>query len=300
MQECYEVLNPQGLFNDVVLAPLSPRPADYCGKTVWFVLSWADRHGFDNIIEALERQLKVKYPGIRIVTRARGSYSSDDPALWAEMRRDCDAFVYFAAPSCSTTAYAVTWPARALERTGVPGCVVLYSYLEEDALMSQEREGMKIRYIRTDYPCTEISDEELARVLSEIDRALTLPPCGDELQTGIYTPAAPPRIAMRGSFDEVQEYFCAHGWSDGLPIVPPTQERVAEMLRGTSHAPDEVICTEMAPEGRKVTVEKAAIIAVMAGAKPEYLPVILTMIEIMGRSQRYHATSKSTNAFSYM
>ena len=300
MEEHYTVLNPCGQFNDVMLAPLSPRPADYSGKTVWFVLPWADRHGFDVVISGLERFLTEKYPGIRIVTRARGSYSSDDPQLWAEMRRDCDAFVYFAAPSCSTTAYAVTWPARALERTGVPGCVVLYTYLEEDALMSQEREGMKIRYVKTPYPCDSISADALDALLEDIDTALTAAPAGEELQSGIYTPKAPERIAFTGTYDEVQDYFYAQKWTDGLPIVPPTEERVAAMLRGTSHAPEEVICTEMAPEGRKVTVEKAAVVAVMAGAEPAYFPVILAMIEIMGRSQRYHATSKSTNAFSYM
>lgn len=296
----YTVLNPSGLFNDIQLAPLSPRPEDYRGKTIYFVYSWADNHGFDTIIDALKRYMTEKYEGVRLVERARSAYASDEPPLWEEMRKECDAFVYIAAPSCSTTAYAVTWPARALERTGVPGCVLLYSYLEEDALMSQEREGMKIRYIQTPYPCDHISGEELQDVLRKIDAALTTPPVGEELQSGIYTPKAPERIAMTGTFDEVQDYFLAQQWSDGLPIVPPTEERVAAMLKGTSHAPEEVVCTQMAPEGQKVTVEKAAVVAVMAGAKPEYFPVILAMCEIMGRTQRYHATSKSTNSFSYM
>ena len=67
-----------------------------------------------------------------------------------------------------------------------------------------------------------------------------------------------------------------------------------------SHAPEEIIAAKMAPEGRIVTVEKAAITAVMAGAKPEYMPVILAMIELMGTDQRHHQTAKSTNAFSFM
>ena len=98
----------------------------------------------------------------------------------------------------------------------------------------------------------------------------------------------------------MQEYFQNNGLTDGLPVVIPTEERLAAMLKGTSHAPDEVVVTQMAPEGRIVTVEKAAITAVMAGAKPEYMPVILAMIELMGMDQRHHQTAKSTNAFSFM
>lgn len=61
------------------------------------------------------------------------------------------------------------------------------------------------------------------------------------------------------------------GWSDGLPVVPPTEARVLAMLAGTRRAPDEVVAT-VPPDLVDVTVEKVAIAAVMAGCRPEYLP----------------------------
>ena len=68
------------------------------------------------------------------------------------------------------------------------------------------------------------------------------------------------------------------GWSDGLPVVPPTEARVLAMLHGTRRAPDEVVAT-VPPNLVPATVEKVAINAVMAGCRPEYLPVVLTAVE---------------------
>ena len=296
-----KALDPRGLFNDVQRAPLAPRPDTLAGKTVYIINSWpGDTHGFGKVEEALDAWLREKYAGIRIEYRTRMSYSSDDPPLWAEMKEKADCFVYFAAPSCSTTACAVTWPARRIERMGIPGLTVLYRYLEKDALISREREGMEIRFAETEFPCTDISDGDLRVLLEDIEGALLRPLEPKELVGGVFTPEQPPRYCAEGTEDELQEYFQANGLTDGLPVILPTEERVAAMLKGTSHAPEEIVCTQMAPEGRIVTVEKAAITAVMAGAKPEYMPVILAMIELMGMDQRHHQTAKSTNAFSFM
>ncbi len=68
------------------------------------------------------------------------------------------------------------------------------------------------------------------------------------------------------------------GWTDGLPIVPPTDLRIARMLSGTAHAPHEIIGL-IPPNLSECTVEKAAINAVMAGCRPEYFPVVLAVIE---------------------
>ena len=68
------------------------------------------------------------------------------------------------------------------------------------------------------------------------------------------------------------------GWSDGLPVVPPTPVRVLRMLQGTTRDPQEVV-GEIPPNLVPCTVEKVAINAVMAGCKPEYLPVVLAAVE---------------------
>jgi len=77
--------------------------------------------------------------------------------------------------------------------------------------------------------------------------------------------------------DEIEAIY-ERGWTDGLPVVPPTQRRVLRMLGGTTRDPKEVIGV-CPPNLVPLTVEKVAINAVMAGCKPEYLPVVLAAVE---------------------
>ncbi len=85
------------------------------------------------------------------------------------------------------------------------------------------------------------------------------------------------RVEIGDGEDEFEAMF-ERGWSDGLPVVPPTEERVLRMLAGTTRDPQEVLglCP---PNLIPATVEKIAINAVMAGCKPEYLPVVLAAVE---------------------
>ena len=78
--------------------------------------------------------------------------------------------------------------------------------------------------------------------------------------------------------DDPVELCYGRGWTDGLPVTPPTDERVLAMLKGTARRPDEVI-GKIPPFLAECTVEKAAINAVMAGCRPEYLPVLLAALE---------------------
>ena len=85
------------------------------------------------------------------------------------------------------------------------------------------------------------------------------------------------RVEIAQHEDEIEAMY-ARGWSDGLPLVPPTEQRVLAMLEGTTRAPDEVVAT-VPPDLVPCTVEKVAVNAVMAGCKPEYLPVVLAAVE---------------------
>ena len=84
-------------------------------------------------------------------------------------------------------------------------------------------------------------------------------------------------ITLGDAEDEFEAMY-DRGWSDGFPLIPPTQERVLRMLSGTSRDPQEIIgiCP---PDLEPATVEKIAINAVMAGCKPEYLPTVLAAVE---------------------
>lgn len=85
------------------------------------------------------------------------------------------------------------------------------------------------------------------------------------------------QIDIASAEDEFEAMF-ARGYTDGLPVVPPTPERVMRMLTGTSHAPQDVIAIAP-PDLVELTVEKIAVNAVMAGCSPEYLPWVIAALE---------------------
>ncbi len=85
------------------------------------------------------------------------------------------------------------------------------------------------------------------------------------------------RVEFASLEDEFEAMF-DRGWTDGLPVVPPTEARVLAMLTGTPRDPQDVVA-QIPPDLNEVTVEQVAVNAVMAGAKPEYLPVILAAVE---------------------
>ena len=78
--------------------------------------------------------------------------------------------------------------------------------------------------------------------------------------------------------DDEMEFLFDRGVTDGLPVTPPTEQRVLRMLEGTTRRPDEVVAV-VAPDLVEVTVEKVAINAVMAGCRPEYLPWVIAALE---------------------
>lgn len=113
------------------------------------------------------------------------------------------------------------------------------------------------------------------------------PGCGSRsvepgVQEALIARYGDPGLASReipvGEWDDPIEACYERGWSDGLPVVPPTDERILRMLGGTDRKPDEVVGL-VPPNLAPCTVEKVAINAVMAGCKPEYLPVVLGVLE---------------------
>jgi hypothetical protein len=85
------------------------------------------------------------------------------------------------------------------------------------------------------------------------------------------------RVELAEQEDEAEACF-ERGWTDGLPVVPPTEGRVLQMLAGTTRAPHEIVAT-VPPDLVPCTIEKVAVNAVMAGCRPEYLPVVIAAVE---------------------
>jgi hypothetical protein len=113
------------------------------------------------------------------------------------------------------------------------------------------------------------------------------PGCGSRTQDPAIAAARATREGERhlrarrltlGTEEDEAEAMYERGWSDGLPLVPPTPERVVRMLTGTTRDPQEVVAV-VPPDLVECTVEKIAINAVMAGCRPEYLPVVIAAVQ---------------------
>jgi hypothetical protein len=120
-------------------------------------------------------------------------------------------------------------------------------------------------------------------------------PLHDEDLNGVSFDRSAPRLLDPDTEDNLRQRFIEENWTDFLPIVLPTEERVEAMLKGTSRAPDEIVGRMRPTNFRELwefTVEKVAVNAVMAGARPEYLPVILAAM-----SSGLTARSSSTTSF---
>jgi hypothetical protein len=85
---------------------------------------------------------------------------------------------------------------------------------------------------------------------------------------------------LGGGYSAVNHHYQGQGWTDGLPIVPPTEDDVREFLGFTDRAPREVVAV-LPPRQGEATVERIVINAVMAGCRPEYLPVVITAVEAL-------------------
>ncbi len=82
-------------------------------------------------------------------------------------------------------------------------------------------------------------------------------------------------------FEKMNDAFLDWGWSDGFPVIPPTEDRVNKMLQGTHRAPNDTVIEKVVPGMARASVKNIAINAVMAGCRPEFLPVVITAVEAM-------------------
>lgn len=90
----------------------------------------------------------------------------------------------------------------------------------------------------------------------------------------------PPLIELEDdSFEAIQDFFETQGWTDGLPIVPPTRERVQAMYEYVSDRHPNDVIASLAPRRAEATIERIAINAVMAGCRPTYMPVLVAIVQ---------------------
>jgi len=170
---------------------------------------------------------------------------------------------------------------------------------------------MNLRWSFPPYPVGFVSRESLqgyikgndpisgAPLMDEIFFALTQPLTNEEKHPKMVKRPNRPRLLEPDTEENLHRLFLENGWMDGLPIILPTEERVAEMLTGTDRDPNEFVgmmSVTTHEERLQYTVERVAVIAVMAGARPEHFPVILAL----GASGRPSMPSSTTSFASMM
>ena len=143
----------------------------------------------------------------------------------------------------------------------------------------------------------QLAVDAFGKMLGEISTALTGQQQGnaEPAKAKTVTVFNPTFMPEDPSFDGVNRLFYEKQWADGLPIVPPTVDRVAAMLRYTDLAPDHVL-GKMGPSWHPTTVHHVAVNAVMAGCRPEYLPVLIAGIQaILDPELNCYGTQCTTN-----
>ena len=140
-----------------------------------------------------------------------------------------------------------------------------------------------VRVLGTPIACESTVAADIASgidgALDAIVAALTQPLTEEEKSPQVKTEERP-RIAFKGTYEDVNQFFYRKGWGDGLPITPPSEEAVAMMLTGTDLPADHIV-TKLIPRMGKATVEKIAINAVMAGALPTHMPVLIAAVDAL-------------------
>jgi hypothetical protein len=293
----YHALNPRAVPPPVQLVPLSPRLDNLNGKVIYVVNEPGPEA--ELFLSRAVDSLRASFPTADVRYRQKaGRYSDDDPTLWNEIEANGDAFIYGVVGHGSGGYWGAHWSSM-LEKRGIPGVYVVGEPFVHDVLAGTTREGMPyLRTVIVPHPCMYIPIGNMPPIMQKIVDALTIPLTANEQQTGIYQVPTPPRIAIKGSLEEIQKYFYEQGWTDGLPIIPPTEENVAQMLKGTSHAPNKIVAYPH-PEKWTATVEKIAINGVMAGCKPEYMPLLMALTEALANGP-YDSQIRSSTSFTFM
>jgi len=188
-----------------------------------------------------------------------------------------------------------------LEKSGIPCAIVDLEDQHEMVKQNALTYGVpKLRFLAASR--TIHGELDVDRFMEPMLKMLTDPLTDEEKEGGMHNPPFQ-RVLFEGTMEEAEKIYYQTEYvphplrapisiyTDGLPIILPTEERVAEMLKGTSHDPGEIITYQLdrlgnkgkvirfIPMERTATVEKVAVNAVMAGCKPEHLPAVLAMAE---------------------
>ena len=266
------------------------RPADLNGKRV--ALYWNGKQNGPHALDAARELLSERFDGLSFIdiTGEMGGLNRYlSPGQLDMLSEEADVAICTTADCGSCT----SWMMRdlcELERRGIPAIAYTAAIFDEDSRFSTKTFGVPeaVPLIVPDCFSNQTPEEIRKMVgdsLDELIEALTIDrkihetlPQFDQIvrETG-------PQITFEGgdllqAFDAMQTRFVANGWSDGLPLVPPTHDKVEAMIAASGRDGSDVIGL-FAPGMGIGTVRKIAANAVMAGCRPEAMPVVLAIMD---------------------
>jgi hypothetical protein len=298
-------LNPEGLLEVTsMMQSINTRLDDLAGKKIR--LLWDGKMGGENFCTAMQDVLRGRYPTASIEWVPLG----DLDAL-AKAKTELDAFVYAVGDSGMGGWIAVINGAALEKELGKPGVVVVGENALHTARMARETAGAPALRIvalpSIEYYPNRLTVEGLrplaVSTADSIVAALTQPLSADEEKSLAPRPGGEGTEVVTitaGSYEsaleEFNQLYLDKRWGDGLPLVPPTKEAVARMLAATKRSSDEVI-GRLPFRGGIITIGKIAVNAVMAGARPEYLPVVIAAMECLAQDDAFHHVLSSEGSF---
>ena len=304
----YAVVSPVGR-SSVPIIKQAPRLDTLSGKTIAIVgTNFMARVTHPEI----KRLILENYPDAKVILQdeigSAGMYPA--PGL---VRPDKDRFqqklkemkvdaVISGNGGCGLCTPKETGSCIAAEYVGVPSVIIAGPGFVKQAKYTALNNGVAVLRC-AQYPGAFAlhTEEELIRNTREvlwpqIVKALTQPITPEEIAEGTKGDKGDIRDdVFYGTFDEVQAHFKEMNWSDGLPIVPPTFDKVSEFMKYSPLKWDETVVVAP-PANRDVKAWHVAVNAVMAGCKPEYMPVLIAMTKGMGVNHFYRTLS-STHAW---
>jgi len=287
----YQVLSPWA-DKDNIARGLQPRLTDLENKTIGMFYYFFDSHVA--ILREIERQLKEKFSTLKfsyyqytVETSeiANDTTYKDSFEKWVK-GVDTVISVYGNIPS--PTLY-IAYNTAYIEKLGKPAVILTGKAGSNMARSGVSAKGFpELRILEVDLPHIDFNASDsiqelfipgIAGVLDQLIDALTKQLTEKEKSPSKGAEKAS-RIIYKGSLEDVNRFFYKNGWSYGMPVIPPTEEAVKEMLTGTDLPADHVVAT-LPPMLGKATVEKIAVNAVMAGCLPTYMPVLIAGIQAL-------------------
>ncbi len=243
------------------------------------------------LLEAVALELSALLPGLQATVYRKPSVSvaPTDEDL-AEIIATADAAVA-AIGDCGSCSSRTMRDAIELEWSGIPSVAIVADALLSPVNFMRQLSGMPdYPYCVTAFPVGNLNAAELAaraQVLAPqiVDLLFDRPEAARAPEAPVLKPAAATGAQHYTGDEAAVADFFQRGWTDGLPVVPPTDDRVAAMLAAGRIAGDEVIFEVPTRNGLTVTARLAAANAVMAGCAPEHFPVVLAAARALGQPQ---------------